>query len=640
MSKRLSPLVTLLYQISLILAGLTALAVAQATEIPAPQDVAYPGTLELHVDATDLDRAIFRVHELIPVSGSSVTLLYPQWLPGEHGPNGPIGQFSGLVLSAGGKRVEWQRDPLNVYAFHVDLPPGTTMLDAHFEFLSPVVRSEGRITITHTIVGIQWIRLALYPAGYYVRRIPVSSYATLPDGWEFGGALEVAGRSGGEVHFKDTDLETLFDSPLFSGKYFKRFDLDPGAKVPVFLDVVADKPESLEAKPEALAAHRALVQQAYKTFGSHHYDHYDFLLAISDEFSGIGLEHHQSSENGVQPGYFVDWDKSEPGRDLLSHEYTHSWNGKFRRPFDLWTPNNNVPMQDTLLWVYEGQTQYWGLVLAARSGLLSAERAREALALTAAAMDHRNGRSWRSLQDTTNAPIAGGRERLAWLSWQRSADYYPESQLFWFEADEKIRELSKDRRSLNDFAKRFFGRNDGSHVTLTYTFEDVVADLTAVEPGVNWSAFLREHLDSHGPGAPLDGITRSGWHLVYGDKPSKYEKEQLERSHSHDFIYSLGFILDREDKIDTIQWDSPAFNAGLTIGAQLLAINGRSYKGEALEDAVTAAKTSGAPIELIFKKDDSYRTVRLDYHDGLKYPRLERNPEVIDRLDDIFAALR
>ena len=608
-------------------------------EVPAPGNQPYPGTIVLKVDATNLSQQIFRMHETIPVKPGALTLLYPQWLPANHGPNGPLTQLAGLKLTANGKPVEWTRDPLQMYAFHLTVPAGATTLDADYQYLSPLDASQGRNTMTADILGVQWISMALYPAGYNSRRITFQPNLTLPDGWQYGTALDTAERKGNDVSFKPTDLDTLADSPLFAGRYFKRIDLDPGAKVPVMLNIVADNAESLEAKPEQIAVHRAMVQQAARLYRSHHYQHYDFLLALSDEFGGIGREHHQSSENGVKANYFTDWAKSDLGRDLLPHEYTHSWNGKFRRPAGQDVPNLNTPMQNELLWVYEGQTQYWGQVLAARSGLVSAASARDGLAATAARYDNVHGRDWRAMQDTVNDPIINARRPLGWSNWQRSEDYYSEGALIWLDADTKIRELSNGVRSLDDFARAFYGINDGSFVPAFYTFDDVVRTLNGVQ-AYDWGSFLRSRLDGHGPGAPLDGLARAGWKLVYTDTPTDYLKAAEERSKSTDFSYSLGFAVKQDGAIEAVQWDSIGFQAGLAGNASIVAVNNRAYKPEVLKAAVKAAKDSKAPIELLVKKGQTYRVVTLDYHGGLRYPRLERIANTPDRLDAIYQALK
>jgi predicted metalloprotease with PDZ domain len=403
----------------------------------------------------------------------------------------------------------------------------------------------------------------------------------------------------------------------------------------VTLDVIADRPDQLNAKPEQIAVHKALVQQAYKVFASHHYDHYDFLLSLSDKMGGNGLEHHQSSEDGTIPKYFLDWDKTPAGRDLLAHEYTHSWDGKFRRGADLWTPSFNVPMRDSLLWVYEGQTQYWGYVLAARSGLMTKQQTLDAIAATAATYDHRVGRAWRALEDTTNDPIIASRRPLSWLSWQRSEDYYSEGQLIWLDADTLIREKTGGKKSLDDFAKTFFGVDNGSFVTKIYTFEDVVAALNSVYP-YDWATFLNDRLYGHAKGAPLDGVTRGGYKLVYDDKQSEYLKSAEMRRKNTDLMFGIGLNIGKDGLIADVQWDGPAFKAGLTEGQQIIAVNGDAYSNDDFKDVIKRAKGGTTPIALLIKNKDEFRTVAIDYHDGLRYPHLEREATTPARLDDIL----
>ena len=405
--------------------------------------------------------------------------------------------------------------------------------------------------------------------------------------------------------------------------------------MPVRLNVFADRADLLETKPAQIDAHRALVAQAYKLFNSRHYDHYDFLLALSDRLGAGGLEHHRSSENGTAPTFFTEWDKNPDTRELMPHEYAHSWNGKFRRPADLWTANLNVPMRDSLLWVYEGQTQYWGYVLSARAGLVTKEQALDELARTAAVYQHRPGREWKSLQDTTNDPIIASRRPIPWRSWQRSEDYYLEGELVWLDADTLIRELSNGQKSLDDFARAFFGIDDGKWTPVTYTFDDVVNALNAVEPH-DWAAFLRARLETHGE-APFDGLARGGYTLTFSDKASDYFTKTEARRKIADFTFSLGFIVGRESKLVDVLWNGPAYAAGLTVGTQLVAVNGVAYEKDRLRDVIKAAKTDPGAIEFIVKNGDRYTTVRIDYHDGLRYPHLIRNESVPARLDDILA---
>ncbi len=382
--------------------------------IEAPRDVPYAGTLKVAVDATDLDRKIWNVTTTMPVSkAGDFVFLYPQWVPGGHSPRNDLDKLAGLVVTANGKRIPWTRDVVSVHAFHVDVPAGVTELQISYQFLTAVEGKVGRIEVTPEMLNLQWLQVTMYPAGYYTRQIPIEASVKLPEGWKFATALETAKTEGQVTTFKPTNVEILVDSPMMAGKYFKSIELDPTGPAPVRLNLIADSPENLEAKPEYIQIHKDLVQQAYKLYGSHHYDHYDFLVAMSDKLGGIGLEHHRSSENRVAPKYFNEWDKNFVGRDLLSHEYTHSWNGKFRRAADLWTPNLNVPMRDSMMWVYEGQTQYWGNVLAARSGLLTKQQAMDSLAATAAAYDNRRGRDWRPCRTppTTRSSPAASRCR-------------------------------------------------------------------------------------------------------------------------------------------------------------------------------------------------------------------------------------
>lgn len=625
---------------SLVLAVLAATSFTShaADAIPAPVDQPYPGAIVLNVDASNTSQQIFRIKANIPAKPGKMTLLYPQWVPANHGPSGPLNQFAGLKLSANGKPLAWTRDPVNVHAFHVDVPRDAKTVEAEYQYLSPTEPNQGRTTITSEILGVQWHSMALYPAGYATRRIPVQASLTLPEGWHYATALETAERKGDTVQFKTLDLETLVDSPLFAGRYFKRYDLDPGAKLPVHLNVFADTAEAVEAKPEQIELHRALIQQSYKLFNSQHYAHYDFLLALSEEFGGIGREHHQSSENGVKLDYFTGWDKAESVRGLLPHEFVHSWNGKFRRPAGQNVPNFNTPLQNTLLWVYEGQTQYWGHVLSARSGLIRMENVRDILAATAARYDAMRGRSWRPVQDTTYDPIINGRRPLGWSSWQRSEDYYNEGALIWLDADTKIRELSGDTKSLDNFARNFFGIENGSYVANYYTFDDVVKALNAIQP-YDWAAFLRTRVETVGP-APLDGLARAGWKLVYAETPTPYLKGVEERNKSADFQYSLGFSVNSEGRIEALQWEGLGFQAGLGGGTTILAVNGTAYKPEVLRGAVTDAKKSSKPIELLVKKGSKYRTILLDYHGGLKYPRLERIADTPDRLQAILSPVK
>ncbi len=605
--------------------------------IEAPRDVPFPGVMRLEVDATDLDHRIYQIRQTIPVARPGpMVLLYSRWIPGTHSPGGPLFNYAGLKISAAGKPVTWVRDSADVFAFHVEVPPGANALEIEAQYLTPVESSQGGAAITQEMLRLNWYATALYPAGYFARQIQVEASLRLPDSWQFGTALETASSKGGLTTFKTVSFETLADSPVIAGKHFKKIDLDPGGRSRVTLNVMADEPEFLEVTPKVLEIHRELVRQADKLYGARHYDHYDFLLSLSDRLAGSGIEHQRSSDNGTDPKYFTTWDTAFISRDLLPHEYNHSWNGKYRRPADLWVPNLNVPMRDSLLWVYEGQTQYFGQVLQTRAGFLTQQQFLDNLAGIAATYDARAGRSWRSLQDTTNDPIIANRRAIPWTSWQRSEDYYYEGMLLWLDVDTLIRQRSSNKRSLDTFAKAFFGVNDGDWGQLTYTFEDVVRELNAVEP-YDWGTFLRARLDETSPHAPLDGIERGGYRLVYTETPTDFAKANESRRKVIDLSFSLGAVFETNGRISSVLWDGPIFRAGLTSETQVVAVNNIAFDGDKLRAAVKATRENGPPVELLVKQGDVYRTIRLDYHNGLRYPRLERINETPALLDNVLA---
>lgn len=613
----------------------------QLAPIPAPQDVAYPGTITLRMDATDIDRRIVSVEQTIPVAAPGpLVLLFPQWIPGNHGPVGPVDDLSDLVITANGQRLRWVRNTANTNAFEVEVPVGVEEVEVSFKWLTPIDGNQGRIVITDDMLNIQWEKAILYPAGYYSRQITVQPSLRLPEGWNYGTALDTASFSGGTAVFAPITLEHLADSPLFAGRYYRQVDLDPDGRSPVRLNIVADSPEQLEASEDHIALHRALVDQADYLFRARHYNHYDFLLAVTDNLGGIGLEHHRSSENSVDTRYFTAPSATLADRDLLGHEYTHSWNGKWRRPADQLTPTLNEPLQNSLLWVYEGQTQYWGLILTTRAGLMSKQQALDVLAMTAAtyAQGNNPGRDWRALQDTTNDPIIAQRRPQPWSTRQRSEDYYREGAMIWLDADTWIREQSGGQRSLDDFAKAFFGVEDGNWDPAPYTFGDVTGTLNGVQAN-DWATFLRTRLDAVGPNAPgpLDGIERGGYRLVWRNRPNAWHQALYAELGRNDFQYSLGIMTNRSNVISQVRWGSPAFEAGLTSGWEIVAVNGQTATPARLMAAIDEAATSPTPIEMMVKRGDRFRTLRFDYHGGNRYPHLERIAGTPDRLGDILA---
>ena len=617
-----------------------------------PVDKPYVGPIDLKVDVSNVVDRVERVHEEIPVVPGSkeMVLLYPEWIPGEHAPSGPIENIAGVVTTVDGKRVQWTRDTTNVYAFHVPLQAGAKTVGLDFDYLAAIKPSVGRIEFSDAILDLKWNEVLMYPAGYFSRDIPFHTTLLLPNGWKYATALESASGdtqsntapADGTVHFAETPLNTLVDSPLFAGVNYARYDLSPTPTDIVHLNVFGDKPEQVKMTPEELELHKKLVLEADKLYGSHHYKHYDFLLLLSDVVGGEGLEHHQSSEDGTGADYLTDWAAGIGDRDLLAHEYTHSWNGKFRRPGDLWTPNFNVPMRDDLLWVYEGMTQYWGNILTARAGMRTPEQTRDILAYTAANFAVSPGRDWRPLVDTTNQETVSHRRPVSWVSWQRPEDYYTEGMLIWLDVDTKIRQLTDDKKSLDDFCKRFLGVYNGSFVTDQYDFDDIVNNLNAVTP-YDWRTFLCERVYDLHPQVPMGGFTQGGWKLVYTDKPIAWI--QKSRRGAGNFVTSLGLSAGagRGERaaapgtISTVVWDSPAFKAGITPGMQLVAVNGTAYTAKDLTDAILAAEHDKQPIQLEVRSGDLYKTISVPYYEGLRIPTLERVPNAPDLLDEILA---
>lgn len=595
-------------------------AVSIIDTIPAARDVAFNGTIQLKVDATNTDQAIFNVEEIIPVQRAGhMVLLYPKWLPGKHGPRGAIEKLAGLKITANGQEIPWVRDAVDVFAFHINVPAGVREIKANFQYLSPTTGNQGRIEMTSVMSSIEWNNFSLYPAGYYTRRIPISASVKLPAGWSIATALRPSSTNGDTTIFHTVDYDTLVDSPAIAGQHFRKVQLTDK----VALNIVADDPKYLEASQEQIDAHKRLVEQAVKTFGAEHYDHYDFLFSLSDELGGIGLEHHRSSENGLEARYFTDWEKMVSGRYLLPHEFTHSWDGKFRRGADAWTPDFRTPMQNSLLWVYEGQTQFWGYVLAARSGLFTKEQTMEALAMIAAELDARKGRNWRPLVDTTNDPIITARAPKAWVSYQRSEDYYNEGMMVWIETDAKLRELSHGQKGMDDFARAFFGIKDGDWGVVTYRLEDVAATLNAIAP-YDWRGFLQSRLDDTGQRTVLNGFAQSGYSLTFTDEPNDYLKDVEGRQKFMNLSYSLGMNVNNDGTVASVLWDGVAFNNRLAVGDKIIAVNGKSYEKEALLDAVKNSKNVTTPLQLIVQSDNRIRTISLDYHGGARYPHFEK----------------
>jgi|KBSMisStaDraftv2_1062788.scaffolds.fasta_scaffold49575_2 predicted metalloprotease with PDZ domain len=585
--------------------------------------------VKLEVDLRDATRRIYHSKMEFPVKPGPFTLVYPKWIPGEHSPNGPIVDVTGVHFRANGQEIPWRRDDVDLYLFHCTIPAGITAMEATLDYLLPKEDgTAGSPSATAQVAVLPWNLVVLYPQGAKTDEVMFSASIRVPAGWKFATALTTVRSDGPEAAaFETISLTRLVDSPLLAGAFFKTYDLSPGQKPEHRLNIAADSAIATKLTADELAHLRQLVAETGTLFGARHYRHYDFMLALTDHLPVNGLEHHESSDNRGPEKMLLDPDSLEGLMDLLPHEFFHSWNGKYRRPAGLATPDYQEPMKGDLLWVYEGLTQYYGVMLAARSGFWKPEQLREYLAATFAALnDGRPGRSWRDLEDTAISVSILYGARQAGASWRRPVDYYEESELIWLEADTIIRRETKGQKSLDDFCRKFHGTEDGAIKVAPYTFDDVVAALNAIAP-YGWKDFFEKRLHSHGPGAPLGGLENSGWKLSYNDEMNDHQRAAEQTDGNVDLSFSLGFTAqaagDDVNSIVDVLPDSPAAKAGIAPGMKLVAVNGRKWTPDWLRVAIREAKNAKEPIRLLLENDEFYQTFEIDYHGGERYPHLE-----------------
>lgn len=600
------------------------------------------GTVTLDLDATDVGRKILHAKLVIPAKPGAMTLYYPKWIPGEHGPTGPITDVAGLRLSAGGKGVPWKRDDADMFTFNCQVPAGATALEVTLDFLLPPATAQGfssAASSTSELATFNWNQVLLYPAGTPVRDIPFRASLTLPAGWKFGTALPVDSSSGGRIQFKAVSLETLIDSPVIAGAHFREVPIGPKLDAPHFVEMAAEGQEALEIPPATKNAYDRLVTQAWALFGAHHYRSYRFLLALSDGVAHFGLEHHESSDDRMPERGLLDANERPTHATLLPHEFVHSWNGKYRRPADIITQDYQQPMRTSLLWVYEGLTEYLGQLLAERSGLWTQEEYRDSLAMIVQWAGDHVGRTWRPLEDTATSAQLLFPARGDWEAWRRSTDFYDESSLIWLDADTLIREKTGGSKSLEDFVQSFCGGKSGPPTVVPYTFDDVVQGMSRVMP-YDWAGFFRERLDSTSPKPPTAGVERSGWRLAYADTPSPLQSAYEKRNKQIDLSASLGMVVAEDGTIKDVIPGRAAYRGGVGPNMKILAVNGRRWTGDSPDDmlraAVAATRNSIKPLELILENGEYIRTCTLDYHSGAKYPRLERIPGTEDLLSVIL----
>jgi predicted metalloprotease with PDZ domain len=586
----------------------------------------------LSVDATDAARNFIHARVTVPVESGPVTLVYPKWIPGNHRPTGPIANLTGIHFKAANQELEWQRDLVDMYAFHLQVPQGTREVEVSLDLIT----YNGKASLASSkVLDLLWNQVVLYPQGAATDAVQVTASIRLPEGWKYGTALTLTHEAANTADFQPVSLTRLVDSPLIAGLFYRQVQLSaPGEKPVHVIDMVGESEESIQITPRDLASYKHLVAETGALFGARHYEKYHFLWTLSDQTAHHGLEHHESSDNGTSEDVFSDPNAHNQEADLLPHEFTHSWNGKYRRPAGLATPNYQEPMKGDLLWVYEGMTDFWGNILAARVGLRNIIEFRENLAATAAMLDHRAGRTWRPLQDTATSVQTLFSAPPQWVNWRRSADYYPEGYLIWLDVDTTLRKQSNGQKSLNDFCKIFFGGPGGVPKVVTYKFEDVVATLNQVV-AYDWAKFLRERLDSKSAHAPLGGIENGGWKLVYSDQKNTTMDAAEKSGGGLDLSFSIGAILSKEGELRDVIPGTPAFTSGLGPGMKIIAVNGRKFSKDVMRAALKAGIKSQQPLVVLAENGDYINSYQVDYHGGEKYPHLVRAEGQPDLLSEI-----
>lgn len=622
---------------ALFLSSIASFAQTQRKPADAPGPV--PVT-RLMVDATHAPQKIIRAQLQIPVVPGPTAFVYPKWIPGEHGPTGPIVDMTGLEFFGNGQRITWRRDLQDMFMFHVTIPQGVSTLEVRLDLVLPAPPEgfSSGASSTANLDVLSWNQLVLYENGRSPNEIYFNASLKIPEGWHYGTALTTDSESGSQITFRSTTLTMLIDSPVLMGRYFRRIPLTPEGPIQHYIDMASDSDAALQMPAETINEYKQLIAETGALYTARHYNEYHFLLTLSDKTAHFGLEHHQSSDDRVGERTMIDDDQRALAAGLLPHEMTHSWNGKYRRPKGLATPDYQQPMEGDLLWVYEGLTQYLGEILTARSGLWTKQQFLDEAADTAATLDHTTGRTWRPLQDTADAAQILYGALPEFENWRRSVDFYPEGFLIWLDVDTTIRQKTGGKKSINDFCRIFHGGKSGPPTVIPYNFQDIVNTLNQVVPN-DWSKFLRDRLDSYGPGAPLGGIVNGGWKLVYDENPSDFAKTLERARHVVDARYSLGLALDDKGGITDVIMNSLAWNAGIAPGMELAAVNGRRFTPDILHEAIKAAKGNAPAVELLVINGDFYKTYTLNYHDGEKFPHLVRDESKPDILSQIIAPM-
>jgi predicted metalloprotease with PDZ domain len=610
---------------------------AAAPPVPAAEPL---GPIRLEVDATRAPQKILHTHMQMPVKPGPLVLYYPEWIPGEHMPDGPIIDMAGLKFSGNGRAIAWRRDLLDMFAFHLDIPQDVSTLDIDFDFLlsAPTTGYSAGASATAYLDLVSWNQVVLYPQGYPVRDLTYVPSLRLPAGWKFGTALPGAKQNGDTVDFSPVSLNTLVDSPVLTGQNFRVIQLTPGENPPHEMDIAADSAAELAMAPETEMHYRRLIAETGALFGVRHYRDYHFLVTLSDDVAHFGLEHHESSDDRDDAHSLIDDNELVEFSTLLPHEFVHSWNGKYRRPADLATPDYHQPMKDDLLWVYEGLTEYLGQVLTARSGLWNMQQSREDLARIATEYGASPGREWRSLQDTADDASVLYNADIDWQNWRRSTDFYEEGELLWLDVDTTLRHLTDDKKSMNDFCHVFYGGPGGEPALKTYTFDDIVATLNELAP-YDWAGFLRTRLDSVASDTPTEALRNGGWKVVYNTTQNEIQEARDDVKRQVTLTFSIGLTLSDEGAVVDVLYGGPAYKAGIGPGMKITAVNGQQYSPDTLKDAIDTAASYSAPIRLIVANGAEVAIHQVDYHGGLRYPHLERDSSHPDYIGEIFHRL-
>ncbi|HET7435548.1 MAG TPA: M61 family peptidase [Thermoanaerobaculia bacterium] len=592
------------------------------------------------VDATDAPRNVFRSHITLPAHEGMTRLAVAKWIPGEHGPTGPVTDVVDVRITANGAPLTWRRDPLEMFVVETNVPAKASTIDVDLTYLAPT--ASGQFTAgqssTANLAVMSWNTLLVFTPGTPADDVTVEGAIRMPEGWTWASPLLAANEANGRVDFQPASLTTYVDSPVLISRFLKKVTLDTPNAPPHRINIASESNAALITPPNFVADYSRLVAEAGSLFGAYHFRKYDWLLTLSDHVAHFGLEHHEASDDRMAEATLSKENLRRRLGGLLSHEYVHSWNGKFRRPAGLLSADYMTPMQGEMLWVYEGLTQYLGEVLAARSGLWTPEYYRESVARIAATFDQQPGRTWRPLADTAVAAQLLYAAPEAWSSLRRSTDFYDESVLLWLEVDSIIRAKTNGKATLDDFVKRFHGAPGGKPEVKPYTFDDVVNALNAVAP-YDWRTHLNERLWSTSPRAPIGGITGHGWRLVYDETPNAVASDDAEMREQQDATFTLGMTIKNADgSIVDVTPGLPAASAGLAPGMKVVAVNGRRWTREVLDAAIREAKGGNAPIEIIAENNDFFRTYAVNYHEGMRYPHLVRDEKTPDTLGDVVRA--